>query len=116
MKQELKFNTILQIWDDYKCWCIFSDDGRVSCKLSIYNDNLQDAFISDLYVDESIRKQGCATAILNWCSEYAKDRGCNSLSLRSDNDDWVREWYKRLGFKVEYSQVWLTKNIDKLKE
>lgn len=32
-------------------------------------------------------------------------------TLRSDNDDWVREWYKRIGFEVESSQVWLKKEI-----
>ena len=111
MKTNFNFNSVLQIWNDYKVLFVFSDDNRVSCRLSFYNDTPQDAIISDLYVHESIRKQGGATAILNWCFEYAKDRGCNSVSLRSDNDDWVREWYKRLDFKVISSQVWLTKNI-----
>ena len=111
MATKFNFNSVPQIWDDYRVLFVFSDDGRVSCRLSFYNDTPQDAVISDLYVHESIRKQGGATSILNWCFECAKDWGCNSISLRSDNDDWVRQWYMRLGFEVESSQIWLKKTI-----
>lgn len=103
---ELKFNSVPQNWDDYETLFVFSADGNVSCRLSFYNDTPQDAVISDLYVHESVRKQGYATNIINWCIEYIKDRGCNSLLIRSDNDDWIRQWYKRLGFKEKSSQVW----------
>ena len=58
MKTKFNFNSVPQIWDDYKVLFVFSDDGRVSCRLSFYNDTPQEAFISDLYVHESIRKQG----------------------------------------------------------
>ena len=111
METKFNFNSVPQIWDDYKVLFVFSDDGRVSCRLSFYNDTPQEAVISDLYVHESIRKQGGATSIINWCYECAKDCGCNSISLRSDNDDWVRQWYMRLGFEVESSQIWLKKTI-----
>ena len=105
------FTSVLQIWDDFKCWFIFSDDGMVSCSLSIFNEQPQEAIVSDLYTHESIRKHGCAKAILNFCFDFARDRKCNAISLRSDNDDWVRKWYQRIGFKVESSSLWLTKEI-----
>ena len=111
IENKFNFNSIYQIWDNYKVFFVFSDDGSISCRLSFYDDTPQDAIISDLYVHENMRKQGGATAILNWCFECAKERGCNSVSLRSDNDDWVREWYKRIGFKIESTSIWLTKNI-----
>lgn len=107
----MKFTTILQIWDDFKCWFIFSDDGLVSCRLSIYKESPQDAIISDLYTHESIRGQGAAKAILDFCFDFAKDKKCNTISLRSDNDDWVRRWYQRIGFEVKSSSLWLTKKI-----
>lgn len=113
METKFNFKAVPQIWNDYKVLFVFSDDGRVSCRLSFYNDTPQEAFISDLYVHESIRKQGGATSILNWCYECAKDYGCNSISLQSDNDDWVRQWYMRLGFEVKSSQMWLTKTLSK---
>ena len=111
MEYKFNFNSIYQIWDNYKVFFVFSDDGSISCRLSFYDDTPQNAIVSDLYVHENMRKQGGATAILNWCFECAKERGCNSVSLRSDNDDWVREWYKRIGFKIESISIWLTKNI-----
>lgn len=113
MQTKFNFESVTQTWEDYEVLFVFSQNynGRISCRLSFYNDTPQDAVISDLYVHKSIRKQGGATAILNWCYECAKDRGCSSVSLRSDKDDWTREWYKRLGFEVESSQVWLKKSI-----
>lgn len=109
---ELKFNSVPQKWDDYETLFVFSDNGWVSCRLSFYTDTPQDAVISDLYVHKSVRKQGCATAIINWCIECSKDRGCNSLFIRSDNDDWIRQWYKRLGFKKKSSQVWFAMSVN----
>ena len=84
----------------------------MSCRLSIYNDTPEDAIISDLFVPENCRNQGLGSEILKYCEKFAKEQGCESISLRSDNDDWVREWYKRLGFEVESSQVWLKKFIN----
>lgn len=105
------FTSVSQIWDDLKCWFIFSDDGRISCRLSIYNEQPQEAIVSDLYTHESIRKHGGAKAILNFCFDFARDRKCDTISLRSDNEDWVRLWYQRMGFEVESSSLWLTKKI-----
>lgn len=112
-KQVSNFNfaSVPQIWDDFKCWFIFSDDGRISCRLSIYNEQPQEAIVSDLYTHENIRKHGGAKAILNFCFDFARDRKCNTISLRSDNDDWVRLWYQRMGFEVESSSLWFTKKI-----
>ena len=107
----MEFNSVPQIWDDFNCWFIFSDDGRVSCRLSIYKETPQEAIVSDLYTHESIRKQGAAKAILDFCFDFAKDRKCNTISLRSDNDDWVRQWYQRMGFEVKSSSLWFSKKI-----
>lgn len=110
-KETMEFTSVLQIWDEFKCWFIFSVDGMVSCRLSIYNEMPQDAIVSDLYTHESIRGQGAAKAILKFCVDFAKNKECNTVSLRSDNDDWIRKWYQRIGFKVKSSSLWLTKNI-----
>lgn len=111
METQSNFNVVHQDWDDYQCWFVISSDCPVSCRLSIYSDAPEDAVISDLFVSENCRNQGLGSEILEYCEKFAKEQGCDSISLRSDNDDWVREWYKRLGFKVESSQVWLKKNI-----
>lgn len=38
METNFNFNSVPQIWDDYKVLFVFSDDGRISCRLSFYND------------------------------------------------------------------------------
>ena len=111
MNTKLDLRTIYQNWEGYRCWTIFLTEGLGSCRLSIYSDAPEDAVISDLFIPENCRNQGLGREILESCEKFAKEQGCNSISLRSDNDDWIREWYKRLGFEVESSQVWLKKNI-----
>ena len=111
METKCNFKSVYQFWDEYQSWFIFSEDTLVSCRLCIWDGTPKEAVISDLFVNEYARKEGRATAILNHCFEFSKLRGCDSVSLRSDNADWVRDWYKRLGFEVESSQVWLKKSI-----
>lgn len=110
METNFNFKSILQVWDEYHSLFVFSDDGSVSCRLCFDHDG-PNATISDLYVQEDSRRKGGATAIINWCLKEAKAQKCLTVSLRSDNDDWIREWYKRMGFEVESSQVWLKKVI-----
>lgn len=111
METKFNFNYVIQRWEDYHSWFLFTKDGVASCRLCIYDDNPKEGIVSDLFVRDTFRNQGYATALLEFCSKIAKSDGCEVISLRSDNDDWVREWYKRIGFEVESSQVWLKKEI-----
>lgn len=108
---EIRFNEVMQAWEDYISWFVFSEDGLVSCRLCVWKDNPNEAVISDLYVVEVVRKHGYATAILGYCRKFARQLKCDTISLRSDHDDWIRQWYMRLGFEVESSQIWLKKTI-----
>lgn len=111
METKFNFKTIPQNWEDYRSWFIFLEGGFASCKMCIWNDSPKEGVISDLFTLEVRRQQGFATELLHFCENFAKTQGCDSISLRSDKDDWVREWYKKKGFKVESSQVWLKKEI-----
>ena len=111
METKFNFKSILQIWEGYRSWFIFLEDGFASCRMCIWNDSPKEGVISDLFTLEVCRQQGFASELLHFCENFAKTQGCDSISLRSDNDDWVREWYKRIGFEVESSQVWLKKEI-----
>ena len=107
----MEFKSQICHWSDYKAITIISDNETASCRIHIYDNEPNIAIISDLYVIEGERKKGIASALMRYCISYAKAQGCTNISLRSDNDDFVREWYKRLGFEVESSQVWLIKSI-----
>lgn len=94
-------------WDEYKVVIVSSEDRRASCRLYVYNDEPEVAVLCDLYVDKELRGHGKACAMLNGCKDIAREMGCKKMHLRSDTDDWVRQWYRRIGFKDISSQVWM---------
>ena len=98
-------------WPGYIVAVVLSENCEASCRVYIYDDEPAVAIISDLYVAEESRRKGLATEIIRYCEKIALSEGCDEISLRSDNDDWVRQWYKRLGFEEESSQVWFKKSI-----
>ena len=111
MKTKHEFIHSVAMWEDYTAITIVALDKNSSCRIHIYNDNPQEAIVSDLYVAHLERKKGVATEMLGYCMRLAKSFNCTSLSLRSDTNDWVREWYRRSGFEEVSSQVWLNKKI-----
>lgn len=112
METKFNFNSHIALWPHHTCVTVLSEGNTATCRFNIYDDNLEEAVISDLYVVVSERHKGLGLKILNHCIDMAKNKfHCTTVSLSSDNDDWVREWYKRLGFEVESSQVWLKKEI-----
>lgn len=106
-----RFIHTVSIWEDYIAITIVALDKNSSCRIHIYNENQREAVVSDLYVSQMERRKGVATELLGYCAALAKSFNCTSLSLRSDKNDWVREWYRRSGFEEVSSQVWLSKKI-----
>ena len=98
-------------WPDHKAITIIAETETASCRIHIYDEEPNLAVISDLYVAQEERDKGIATELIRYCIDLAKSQGCTAVSLRSDNDDFVRQWYMRLGFGIESSQVWLRKEI-----
>ena len=98
-------------WPDHKAITIIADNETASCRIHIYDEEPDMAVISDLYVAQGERGKGIATKLIHYCIHHAKAQGCTEVSLRSDNDDFVRQWYQRLGFEVESSQIWFKKEI-----
>ena len=107
----MEFKSHICRWSDYIVIVIISDDETASCRIHIYDTEPDIAIVSDLYVTLGQRRKGIATKLMKYCIHRAKALGCSKVSIRSDNDDFVREWYKRLDFEVESTQVWLEKSI-----
>jgi GNAT superfamily N-acetyltransferase len=107
----MKFKSQICRWSDYKAITIIADNETASCRIHIYDDEPKMAVISDLYVAQGERGKGIASKLIQYCIDHAKAQDCTAVSLRSDNDDFVRQWYMRLGFEIESSQVWLRKKI-----
>lgn len=104
-------NTIEMGYEHYKTILIVSPDFNATCRIFIYNDDPKTAIITDLYVIESARGSKIGTQIIDYAIDVAKGNGCCSVELKSEENNWVREWYKRLGFGIISEQVWMRKDI-----
>lgn len=104
-------NTIEMGYEHYKTILIVSPYFNATCRIFIYNDDPKTAIITDLYVNESARGNKIGTQIIDYAIDVAKSNGCDSIELKSEENNWVREWYKRLGFEIISEQVWMKKDI-----
>lgn len=107
----MMFNTIKMKYEHYKTMFIVSPDFNATCRIFIYNDDPKTAIITDLYVIESARGNKIATQIIDYATHLAKSDGCDYIELKSEENNWVREWYKRIGFDIISEEVWMRKDI-----
>lgn len=88
-------------------------DGVVA--LDVDDEQPYVGWIHDLVVDESSRKQGIGTELLEAAIEEAKIKGCNKVCLWADPVEWLLKWYESKGFiemeRGEYGMVRMLKMI-----
>lgn len=66
------------------------------CSLHV-KDNC--VYFSNLIVHDHTRRKGLATVLIQHCIRTCKECNVNLyLGCRPDNQQWVHDWYKRLGF------------------
>lgn len=58
------------------------------------------AYIANIVVSDSVRKQGYARRLFEYAQEEVQKNGCDRLILMvsEDNESFVSDWYKRKGF------------------
>ena len=63
----------------------------------------QELYIDDLCVDENHRRMGLAKALYNYTLTYAKETGCNMVTLHvwNGNDGAIR-FYEQMGMRPRY--------------
>lgn len=77
------------------CFCIFQEtkNDNVLC-------NMKTLYIDDLCVDASARGQHIGQALYEYAKKYAKETGCNNLTLNVwEGNDSARAFYDRQGLK-----------------
>ncbi|MHB0935998.1 MAG: GNAT family N-acetyltransferase [Armatimonadota bacterium] len=80
-------------------------DGRIVgfCSLSVTHYLRNPGIvgqIDEFVVDESVRRQGVGSRLLEVCVELAKARGCGVLELDSSfHRTWAHGFYEKRGFK-----------------
>lgn len=70
------------------------------CRLSIYNQTPNVAFLSTLIVDENNRNKGIGDQLLFLAEQMSKNNNCNTITLYVEPDSWLKEWYERKGFSI----------------
>jgi ribosomal protein S18 acetylase RimI-like enzyme len=72
-------------------------DGEVVSYTDLYQDG-PDAQIEDVGTLHEHRGRGHATAVVLAAIAASRERGAEFVFLVSDNEDWPKKWYERLGF------------------
>lgn len=81
---------------------IMNKYGSAFCMLNYYEKEKHNMFFSNFCVNEGNRRCGLGRMMINSVMQYAKSIGCKYLYLEVVmSNEWVYEWYKRLGF-VEF--------------
>lgn len=108
----MMFNVLKMEYECYITMLIVSHDFNATCRIFIYNDAPETAIITDLYVSESARGNKIATQIIEYAIGVAKENSCDNVELKSEDNNWVREWYRRLGFNIISEEaVWMRKSL-----
>ena len=59
------------------------------------------AYFGSLLVHESVRQKGIATFLHNKAISMAKELGFKKVQIKTEKERWMKDWYKRLGFKED---------------
>ena len=105
------FDIRVQQWDDHISAWVTSKDGKSSCRIQVYDYEPTVAYISDLFVDPNQRCNGIGSAIMNYCEDRARFWGCTKITLKSETNDFTRDWYKKIGYNEVDTHVWFEKII-----
>lgn len=78
-----------------------TNDGAGIVEIQFDYDMPNTGYIKGLSVLEGHRCKGIGTELINACVCSAVNRGMKFLQLDVEQDkEWLREWYKRLGFEI----------------
>lgn len=91
-------------------------EGKAVGRLYMYNDDNDTAYIEGLHVSIIDRMNGIGGSLLNMLLAKCKQIGVKQCMLWCYKDEWVYEWYKKLGFEYyndykEENAVWLIKKL-----
>lgn len=92
-------------------------DGRGFIKTYYYLDDPDYIYASDLHVDKDMRNKGIGSKLLEIHLNNAKCLGAKYSLLWVRKDTWIKDWYKKLGYKYykeyldEANSIWMIKEI-----
>ena len=94
---------------------IFLSGGEGTIEVQLDKSTPNTAYLSGLSVLPESRRQQLGKQLIEYATNVAIDKGKKLLQLSAEkNNDWLVNWYKRLGFEVwseeehEYSMIAVT--------
>ena len=87
----------------YAIYYNVSYENKGSIKLWVENNNHYELFLSNLFVFENNRNQGIGKALILYSFQAARRLGFHQVGLKVISGSWMEDWYKRIGFVVDYT-------------
>jgi GNAT superfamily N-acetyltransferase len=80
--------------------------AQLRFRLSVWT-GAHDAWLEDLFVAESARRDGVGAALLEVCVERARERGCKRIQLdANERNEAALPLYERFGFSSAQPRRW----------
>lgn len=100
-----------------KVWYIEDIDKSFRFAIYRYDDDLDTVYLSNVFVNEQLRRRGLENIILQMTNDIAKKLLANTICLKVKEGTFVHEWYKRHGFEdlckdnedIEF--MWMRKDV-----
>ena len=115
---EIKFIVHEGCFDTYKVFTIMHPNGLGCLNGYVYNNKPKHYIHQYLSVVESSQRNGIGSALIEKGELIAKEQGCTSIAIYVLENEWMRDWYERLGYKENDSKkdgnyVWMGKSLIK---
>lgn len=99
---------------------IMEKHGWAVVRMYIYKDDVESSYLIGLSVDEEHRHNHLATKLIKHYENIAKELGVEYSYLSVEKDEWMHEWYTKIGY-VDFennndveSQIWMRKILNKI--
>ena len=77
---------------------VIIEGGAAMVEMMFEDDDIGVCYISGLTVVPSRRREGLATFMMKYCEEFCRKRDIFRLDLNSVKEDFVMDFYHKLGF------------------
>lgn len=110
-------NTREEKTDFGKIWYINAIDNSFRFALYKYDDDSNSLYLSNVFVEESNRRQGLGNHILSLVNDFAKKINVKEIFLKVKKGTFMCQWYKKNGYEyfsndeTDSNYIWMVKEV-----
>lgn len=100
-----------------KVWYINAVNNSFRFALYKYNDDSNCLYLSNVFVEESSRRQGLGNYILNLTNDFAKKMNVKEIFLKVKKGTFMCKWYEKNGYEyfsddeTDSNYIWMVKEV-----